>query len=250
MATQLSLVNRILRRLREDQVTTIVDNEYATLIAEFVNDAYEDVVEELDWGSLSHEIIVDLVDGTDTYNLSATVAGGGGVRTAGNTRLCKFDSLLEYFDVIPQIFIYEDANDDNGYPPTVLTPEEFRLWEAQHRTNTSDNPCVVTFYPSEDNTTLNMQLYPEPDAARELRARFITKPDELALDGTDDATVIICPDRPVYLLALMYAYNERGEEIGEPGNIAEARYNGALTTAKEAAIRLRERANFYDWRRD
>ena len=36
MATHLELVNRVLRRLREDTVTGITDNDYSELIAEFV----------------------------------------------------------------------------------------------------------------------------------------------------------------------------------------------------------------------
>jgi hypothetical protein len=250
MATQLSIVNRILRRLREDQVTTIVDNEYAILLAEFVGDAYEDTSEEHDWPSLSHEIIVDFVATQSVYTISSTVATGGDVRTAGNTRTCTADSQLEYFDDEPNIQIYNDAADGNGWPPTILTREEFAIWKSRDRLLTNADPCIVTIYPAEDNQSLLLEVYPEPTEARELHARFVTEPGELALDGTDDATVIIVPDRPVYQLALMYAYLERGEELGEPGGIAERRWVKSLSAAKEQAIKLRERANFYDWRRD
>ena len=37
--TQLQIINRVLTRLREDTVTSSMDNAYATLISEFVVDA-------------------------------------------------------------------------------------------------------------------------------------------------------------------------------------------------------------------
>lgn len=250
MATQLSIVNRIMRRLREDQVSTVADTLYSQLIAEFVGDSYEDIADEHDWPSLSHEIIVDFVATQSVYTLSSIVSNGGDVRDAGNTRLCNEESTLEYFDHVPVIHIYEDASDDAGWTPILVTREEFTFIKSTNRNMTFADACYVTIYPAEDNQTLNLEVFPEPTVAREFRARFLTKPAEMVVDGTDDATVIFVPDRPVYHLALMYSYMERGEELGEPGGLAERRYINSLASAKEQAIKIRERANFYDWRRD
>jgi hypothetical protein len=60
----------------------------------------------------------------------------------------------------------------------------------------------------------------------------------------------LIPDRPIYELALIYAYNERGEELGEPGSEAYRRYERALGTAIEDDVNLDERADKFEWRRD
>ena len=39
--TYLNLVNNVLRRLREDVVTTVTNNTYSTMVGDFVNDAKE-----------------------------------------------------------------------------------------------------------------------------------------------------------------------------------------------------------------
>ena len=37
--TYLQLVNRVLRKLREDEVTIVNENDYSKLVGDFVNDA-------------------------------------------------------------------------------------------------------------------------------------------------------------------------------------------------------------------
>lgn len=253
MATLLSVTNKILRRLREDQVTETYANAYALLVADFVAEAYEDVAEEHDWAALYHEIIVDLVASQTVYDLSSTVALGGDLRN-GVARACKPDSFLEYDDEdqVPSIRLYDDANDDSGMPLLVVSPGQLNALKSLDRDDTDDDPVYAAFYPDSTGQELRMEVWPSPTTARELRARFHTKPDDMTIDsnGTDDATTIIVPDRPVYALALMHAYNERGEELGEPGNIAERRYITALEKAMEADIEQRARSGRYDWRRD
>jgi hypothetical protein len=79
---------------------------------------------------------------------------------------------------------------------------------------------------------------------------FWTPAPQLAVDGTTDATEVLLPDRPIFLLALMTALNERGEEIGEPGNLAERKFVNALSAAIERDIQAAGKAERYEWRRD
>ena len=72
MATQLTMVNNILARLREDAVTSVNDDAYAQLIAMWVNDGMRELSDRFAWTSLEHEIVVALVQGTAEYALSAT----------------------------------------------------------------------------------------------------------------------------------------------------------------------------------
>ncbi|MGH3055164.1 MAG: hypothetical protein ACRDL7_09330, partial [Gaiellaceae bacterium] len=101
-----------------------------------------------------------------------------------------------------------------------------------------------------DQTRLYLRLYPAPTAADVIELQLWTPAPVLLQDGTTDDVNILIPDRPVFQLALMYALNERGEEIGEPGNLAEQRWLSALAVAREKDIASAQRGDRYDWRRD
>ena len=77
MATQLTIINNVLRRLREDTVDTPTENDYSTLVAMWVNDGIRDITDRYTWESLKHEIVFALAASTTEYDLSATVANGG-----------------------------------------------------------------------------------------------------------------------------------------------------------------------------
>ena len=49
MATQLTIVNKVLQKLREDTVSSVANSSYAKLIAMFVNDAKEDLEDMWFW---------------------------------------------------------------------------------------------------------------------------------------------------------------------------------------------------------
>lgn len=250
MATLLSITNRILRRLREDQVTETNATTYSTMIADFVAEAYEEVADEWDWASLRHEIAVDVVAAQAVYDIGASTDTGGDVRNT-YTRFCKHDSFLDWDEKSgrPSIRRFDSTSDDDGDYMHVVSPSELDRIKSYDRDDTDDDPWYVTFYPDATGQKLTMEVFPIPATTREIVAHFYTKPDELELDASDDATVLLVPDRPVYALALMWAYNERGEELGEPGNLAERRYMNALAAAKEADARIRERTGQLDWRR-
>ena len=50
--TYLNLVNNVLRRLREDTVSTVSNDTYSTMVGDFVNDAKEMVESAWDWSAL------------------------------------------------------------------------------------------------------------------------------------------------------------------------------------------------------
>jgi hypothetical protein len=254
MATQLSIVNRVLRRLREDVVTATTDNDYSELIADFVADAVSEVQDAHDWEACKHTVDVDIVDGTSDYELTATVANGGNVRNSAD-RVCNVESELLFLDHdVAQVWIRDSDSDELGANLKFVTPEVFRQIKEHDLTETNDDPCYFTiqaiFNETNDTNKLYLKLYPEPDAARVITLTFWTPVPELLADGTTDTQNIIIPTRPVFQLALMYAFNERGEEIGEPGNLAEQRFHRAMTTAVERDISMYGKADRYDWRRD
>ena len=70
--TYLDLINNVLRRLREDVVTTASETDYSALIGDLVNDAKKIVENSYDWTALRETITVSTVDGTDTYSLTGS----------------------------------------------------------------------------------------------------------------------------------------------------------------------------------
>ena len=54
--TYLNLVNNVMKRLREAEVTTVTQNTYSTMMGEFVNDAKEFVEDAWDWAGLRKTI--------------------------------------------------------------------------------------------------------------------------------------------------------------------------------------------------
>lgn len=252
MATLLSIVNRVLVRLREDTVTATTDTDYSVLVADFVADAIDEVAEAHQWESMRHKVIVDLVASTDKYDLTRTVANGGGVRNS--TDVAKADSELQWLDSnMPEIYLFDDDSDIDAEGFIWVTREVMRRLKNQDRTDTNQDPTYASVYAETDSSgvpRLYLQVYPIPTAARVVEMSFWTKPDTLDTDNSDDAVTVRAPERPVMMLALMYALNERGEEIGEPGNLAERRYIDALGAAIEKDLNGAIRGDRYDWRRD
>jgi len=70
--TYLDLINNVLRRLREDTVTTANATDYSSLIGDLVNDAKRVVEDAFDWTALRESITVNTVSGTDTYSLTGS----------------------------------------------------------------------------------------------------------------------------------------------------------------------------------
>jgi hypothetical protein len=50
--TYLNLVNNVLRRLREDEVTTVSSDSYSAMVGDYINDAKQLVENAWDWSNL------------------------------------------------------------------------------------------------------------------------------------------------------------------------------------------------------
>ena len=60
LPTYLSLVNDVLVRLREPQVTTVSQNTYSALIGKFINDTKRQVADAYDWDAFNQAVTVRL----------------------------------------------------------------------------------------------------------------------------------------------------------------------------------------------
>lgn len=242
--TLLQVVNQILRRLRESTVTDL-SSEYSRLIAEFVAEIHQEVATIHDWTSGYREVVFDCEADQATYDLSDTVDGTGDVISGGDVTNENSEPDAQF-----AAYIYRD---DSATEPLarlpILSPSIFRAMRNEDRDN-SNQPCYVDLRMKEDYSGYEAELYPIPNSAYRIRVPMWIAESELATDGTDNNTTIKLPTRPIRLGALLLALNERGEEIGEPGNMAEQRYYNALDAAVDADMKARQLTNRYDWYRD
>jgi len=238
--TLLEIVNKVLLRLREGTVLSVDSTEYSRLVGEFVVDRYKELQEHHDWEANKHELTFDTAASQTRYVVSRTVTDGGDALDS-NTRVPNTQS------VVLQAFAYDDASDPYGDEMLLISDGARRVIAAQDSNNTMDEPWLFSI--TNDGEDLFLDLAYKPSGVKRIKVLFKTNQIDLETDGTDDDTTIYLPWRPIMLGALSDALNERGEEIGEPGNVAERRYMAALGAALEADIAHNAYTNVYDWYR-
>ena len=207
--TYLQIVNKVLTKLREDTVGSVAASNYSSLIGEFVNDAKKEVENAWDWSVLRSGV---------------TFSSSIGVRTYPLTTVTNIDSRLIYdendrpmaFDITAgtQIQLYEYEED--------RLEREFLL---QYPAQTIDQPTYFSLTNLGEGFQIN--FLETPTQVRNYKFYFIGPQEELV----NDTDILSIPWRPVRDAAVMYALDERGEEIGEPGGRAERRYLSSLADA-------------------
>ena len=207
--TYLDIVNKVLVKLRETKVNSVDYTKYSALIGAFVNDAKKEVESAYTWQALRTGVNFTSVIGQREYDLT--------IETTEDSRLLydEFGRPM-VFDLTPgnEFQLKERTHD---YVET-----QFRL---QYPTQTQTQPCIFSLRQAGEGFIFT--FLEAPLEARDYLAYFCVPQEELA-NGTDTIKV---PWRPVRDLALVYALDERGEEIGEPGNMAEVRYRNSLADA-------------------
>lgn len=243
--TILQIINKVLRRLREDTVSAINETDYSYMVCEMLNDIHQEVLDH-DWSAMEHVIDVPVDASQRVLDLTRLEADGGDVLAGG--RVTNNGSLLRFDGGFPQAWVFDDTSDTDGDQLLLVTPEQMEQLYQTSRDETSTDPSYFTLRQSPDRAGLQMVLWPTPTAARHIRMRFWTPEDEVDPD-TDSARTMLVPDRVLYLGTVMLALNERGEEMGEPGNVAERRFYSALSQAIEADLNIRQYGNRYEsWR--
>lgn len=249
MASQLTIVNNVLRRLREDTVSSVADNAYAQLIAMWVNDGMRYTQEAYDWRTLNKNVEFDTVSGQYVYDLTATTATTGDVIAGGS--VTNAGSMLRFDDEsgLPLAFSYDDSN--YGVATQLFLQQD---GSRARRTlidtdQTVQEPGSFSLGLKSDGEGWSLYTLPKPSEVRRWFLVFWVPQDELAIDGTDDATEILVPAAPIEAYVHMTAANERGEELGEPGNLLERRWRDVLGGAIESAMAADNRTNRYEsWR--
>ena len=180
--TYLQLVNSVLRRLRENEVTTVDQNSYSKLVGELVNDAKRIVEDAWDWSTLRDTLTVDTVANTFSYALSGT-----------NYRSKTLDVINDTSDT----FMKQASSSWMNKAYLIETPP-------------SSSPFYYSWNGANASGELIVDVYPKPDAVYSLRFNLVQRTD----DFTADTDTLSAPSAPVVQYATALAARERGETGG------------------------------------
>lgn len=195
----IQLVNEVLVRLRETEVSSVNDNAYSKLIGKFVNDAKRNVEDAYNWNSLTDTLTA--VTATDIFNY---VLVGSGQR----------------FRVID---VLNDTSNFEVYgASTKWMDQKFLLNDTQ-----KGSPQYYNFNGVDSNGDTQVDLFPIPDGVYNIRFNIVLPQPLLSTDST----VLKVPYEPVIFLAYAKALAERGEDGGLASNEAYGLYKQSLADA-------------------
>lgn len=200
--TFLEIINSVLRRLRETEVTDVNESDYSKLIGEYVNSVKKEVEAAWNWTALSTTLTATTSAGVFNYTLS----GSG--------------SRFRVSDVV---------NDTQNY---MLQPRSVLWMNKRFLTTdaTTGAPYFYSFNGVDGSGDSKVDVYPVPDGVYVIRFNVTIPQDDLA-SNTD---VLQIPSEPVIQGALARAISERGEDGGRLSNDQYGLYRSAL--ADEIAI--------------
>ena len=179
--TYLQLVNAVLVRLREDQVSSVTDTDYSTLIGALVNDAKRLVEDAWQWSALRTTLSIGTANGTATYGLT----GAGNNITIETVTIPSENLELTQRSVT---WLRTNFNTSLNTAPTTWVQDGVD----------ANGDAQVSFWPTPDqNYTVNFECFKRQDD----------------LSANDDVPLV--PFRPVLHLAVALAARERGEVGGQ-----------------------------------
>lgn len=181
--TYLQLVNAVLRKLREEEITTINESDYSKLIGDFVNDAKRLVEDTWDWTALRHTYSITTTVGTGLYSLE-----GFGTRSK---------------------ILYVNNETRNS---SVLKESLQRIRQLNLSSDNATGP--VSYYAVDgldSNGDAQIRLYRTPNAIENFSVYVVKRTGDLETD-TDTTSV---PTSPIIQWAYAYALRERGETGGQ-----------------------------------
>jgi hypothetical protein len=128
--TYLELINDVLIRLRETQVSTSNETTYSTLIGKFVNDAKRQIEDAYAWNVLGQTLTIPTVAGTYVYSMTGAgqkfqvmdainVTSNVGLRNISFVEMNRFQNFVPAISGIPEYYSF-DGVDGNGDTKVVL----------------------------------------------------------------------------------------------------------------------------------
>tara|TARA_R110002074_G_scaffold76446_1_gene173975 strand:- start:414 stop:1061 length:648 start_codon:yes stop_codon:yes gene_type:complete len=180
--TYLQLVNKVLIRLREEEVSTVGENSYSALVGEFVNDAQRTVEDAWDWSALRTTLTVNTIAGVFNYTL-----------TGSQDRI----KVLDVVNDTDNFFMtYKSSHDFNNLFLNSDVPQSVPRWFSWNGVDGAGDSAV--------------DIYPIPNGVFDLRFNVVLRSGEL----TADADVVPVSNMAIIQLATAFAARERGETGG------------------------------------
>lgn len=197
--TYLQLVNNVLVRLRETEVSSVGDTPYSSLIGILVNDAKREVEDSYEWNALLQTIVVPTVADVREYTLT------------GSGQRFKTEQVLN------------DTEDvEMRAAPGTWMNRQFYL------TDTTQRAAPIYYnYAGVNGDDTKVEVWPIPDAVYSLRFDLYIPQEDL----TTNAQTIKVPPHLVTMLAHAKAVAERGEDGGQTFSELYQMYRLALADA-------------------
>lgn len=178
----LDIVNNVLRRLREDEVTRVDQTEYSKMVGDYVNDAKELVESAWDWSALRTTIHLDTQEDVTEYPLE----------DAGTK--------------------YKEIDGWNVTSKFRLGYKTQRWFNDRYMTQSVPKgaPYKFTYEGMDDNGDPEIKVFPIPDKVYNLHFQAVVRTPRL-VDGSD---MLLIPSSPVIHTAVALLARERGETGG------------------------------------
>lgn len=198
LPTYLELVNDILVRMREPEVSTVQENTLSKLIGKLVNDAKRQVEDAFQWSALVTDITLPTVAGTSTY----TVTGSG-----NRFKVSEIHNTSKFIGLNP------------------VSLDVYNLWSGATATPQQAAPTYYCFNGINTSTgDAKVMLWPVPDAVYSLNVQLYIPQAALS----NDTDYLKVPSEPVILGAFSRALVERGEDGGLNSSEAYGLYKSSL----------------------
>ena len=194
--TYLQLINSVLIRLRETQVSTNNETSYSTLIGLFVNDAKRQIEDAFSWNVLGTTVTITTVAATYVYSM-----------TGAGQKFQVQDAINTTSNIGLQNISFVEMNRYQNLVPT-----------------TNGLPQYYSFDGVDASGDTKVVLYPRPDGVYNVPFSVTVPQAELAAD----ATSVLVPDFLVVQNAYARALVERGEDGGLNSSEAYNLYKGML----------------------
>ena len=194
--TYLQLINNVLIRLRETQVSTNNETTYSTLIGLFVNDAKRQIEDAFSWNVLGQTVTITTVAATYVYSM-----------TGAGQKFQVQDAINTTSNIGLQNISFVEMNRYQNLVPT-----------------TNGIPQYYAFDGVDGSGDTKVVLYPRPDGVYNIPFSLTVPQATLTADGTS----VLVPDSLVVQNAYARALVERGEDGGLSYSEAYQLYRGML----------------------
>ena len=145
--TYLNLVNSVLRRLREEEVSSVQSSTYSKMAGDFVNDAKRIVEDAWDWSALRTTLTITTTD--DIFNY---------VLTGSQNRIKELNVINDTSNIIME------------YRPAKYLDEQYLVQDP-----VKGSPKFFTYNGIDSDGDTQIDVYPKPDGVYTLRFNCVLR---------------------------------------------------------------------------